>query len=75
MQSCSSDILLCEFHFLDFFSDTICEHNVQIIASNASVIGALRFEYRTLVRLYVTPTFSECIEDPKDNVKCCIADN
>ena len=42
--------------FQRLLSDTICKQNVQIVASNASVIEAHRWEYRTLGRL--TPTFT-----------------
>ena len=51
----------------------MCKQNVQIIASNGSIIKAYRLVYRTAGGL--TPTFSVCIEDSIDNAKWCTADN
>ena len=59
--------------FPGHLSDTIDQQNIQIIASNALVVGAHGLEYRTLGRL--TQTFTVCIEAPIDKVKWCTADN
>ena len=40
---------------------SFCKQNVQISASNGSVIEAHRFEYRTLS--HITPAFPVCVED------------
>ena len=66
-------ITMCTIYFLDIYQTPLGNKNVQLIASNALVVEAYGLEYRTLGRL--TQTFTICIEEPRDKLKWCTADN